>query len=307
MGIRQTRIAACIAVVIASALLFADVTHAQADCMQVMNQGLNSVRAFDEEAKKQSLDFAIDTTADAALGDARKILADHTIPSQASALQMELHKTKLETWEAAQKTFGVTIEELYACMKPGSACSLQDFVKRQNQAFQRWMQTFSSESTQGARDRVEKARELLQNNVKRLAGNATGSIRAAVGCMDQHIKAGSSAEPVDARARNTGGADVVKAPPPDGGGLSGGTKALIVLGVVGGAAYLAKDPIAQLLNRGGGGCSGAKPDVSACYSGNGGAGNGPGCQTALAALDQYCASCNQKRGTYGTATDCVAK
>jgi hypothetical protein len=162
-----------------------------------MDQALNKIRAFDEEAKRQAMDFAVDTTVDVALGDARKILADKTIPSQASALQMELHKTKIETWEQIQKTFAVTVEDLWACMAPGSTCNMLDFMKKQKQAFQRWMQTFSSESTQGARERVGKARELLQNNVKQLAGNAIGSIGAAVACMDLHVKAGAAADPVD--------------------------------------------------------------------------------------------------------------
>jgi hypothetical protein len=199
MGVRRTRIAACVALVVASGFLFVDSTHAQGDCVQAMDQGLNKIRAFDQEAKKQAMDFAVDTTVDVALGDARKILADKTIPSQASALQMELHKAKIEAWEQIQKTFAVTVEDLYACMAPGSKCNMLDFMKNQNQAFQRWMQTFSSESTQGARERVSKARELLQNNVKQLAGNATGSIGAAVACMDLHVKAGAAADAVDTR------------------------------------------------------------------------------------------------------------
>jgi hypothetical protein len=230
MSVRRTRIAACVAAIAASAFLSADTIQAQRDCAGDMTQTLNSIREFNEEAKTQSMDFVIDTTLDVSLGDASRILADHTAPSQASAHQMELHKIKLETWESIQKTFGVTVEELYRCMAPGSGCSLQDFVKRQSQAFQRWMQTFSSESTQGARDRVEKARELLQNNVKRLAGNATGSIRAAVGCMDQHIKAGSTADAVD--ARQTGPAHPT--PPKSGGGA--GTAVKVGLGVGGAVA-----------------------------------------------------------------------
>jgi hypothetical protein len=230
MSVRRTRIAACGAAAAATVLLFADVTRAQPDCGQVMNQAMNRVREFNEEAKTQSMDFVIDTTVDVALGDARRVLADHTAPSQASAHQMELHKIKLETWESMQKTFGVTVEELYRCMAPGSGCSLQDFVKRQSQAFQRWMQTFSSESTQGAHDRVDKARELLQKNVKQLASNATDSMSAAVSCMDQHIQAGSTADAVD--LRQTGPAHPT---PPKGGG-GAGTAVKVGLGVGGAVA-----------------------------------------------------------------------
>jgi hypothetical protein len=96
------------------------------------------------------------------------------------------------------------------------------------------------------------------------------------------------------------------AAPARAGGLSGGTKALIFVGVLGGGAYLAKDSIADLVNKGGeaGGCVGSPPDTSPCFSGNG---NAPGCQAALRALDTYCESCGKKRGTLGNATDCVAK
>lgn len=79
------------------------------------------------------------------------------------------------------------------------------------------------------------------------------------------------------------------------GGMGAGTQAAIGLAVAGGAGYLA-------YKYAGSSCAGSPPDASACYAGRG---NAPGCQSALAALDAYCASCGMKRGREANATNCV--
>jgi hypothetical protein len=196
-----------------------------------------------------------------------------------------------------------------ACLNGGPSGCLIDIVSQQNEQFRRWINSLADHSVSDASKRVKDAGSLLEGYAMNAASMAQGGMmRGLDQCIDATQKSvDRNTSTVDTRpagARPTGDG-ATAAPAPESGGLSGGAKAAIVLGVVGGTGLLAKDAIAEALKSGlGGSCTGSAPDVSACYSGNG---NGPGCQPALAALDSYCASCGMKRGTLGGATDCVAK
>lgn len=227
MAFRNMRVALALAAMIVSPFLLVGGTQAQGSCSQTFDQIERNNRAFEEEAKKQSADFLVDDTVDTAISGAQKLLKTTTTPTRGSASQMETYKTKIETWEKVQETFGVTLKDLEKCLLPGSGCSLVEFVGKQNEAFKRWLQTFLGDGTSAALERVRTAQSLVQSNVKQLAGNAMGSVAAAAKCIGDYQQRAQANDPVDPRAPQTTSA------PKE--GMGAGTKVLMAGGVAGAA------------------------------------------------------------------------
>ena len=186
MAFKNLRASMLVALMLASTFLVVSRAEAQGNCPEVIDQIDRETQAFNEEARKQNLNFLIDGGVSAAIADAGKMLKVKTAPSQASALDMDKHINTLESWEAIQASFGVSMKDLLECLGPNSNCSLIDFMAKQKEAFQQWMQTFLGDGTQAAIDRVTRAQSLLQNHVKQLSGTAAGSIKAAASCMSDY-------------------------------------------------------------------------------------------------------------------------
>jgi hypothetical protein len=276
-------------------------------CVRDLDRQDAEMKAFGRDVKTQNLDFVSDDAVGQSLTDLKDMAKGK--PDQIALRKLQDLKEKTLTLAKELMTFEEMMSEISTCLKGGPPRCLSDISGRQSAQYKKWLLSLGEETLSGAAERVNKARSLVQGYASKLMSQAENSIsRGLENCIAETEKAVNQNKlTVDSRARPAQGGDVADPPAIDKGGLSGGTKALIFLGVVGGGAFLAKDSIAELLNSGGGSCSGTAPDTNVCFSGNGGAGNGPGCQAALAALDQYCASCGKKRGTLGSATECVAK
>jgi hypothetical protein len=215
-----------------------------------MDQADRSIHEFDDAARKAALDFVIDKGVSTAIGQSKKILDAGIGNAAISTTQdLALHKATLQNFETVQKTFAVTFEDLEKCLLPGSKCNLLEFMRRQDQALQRWMESFMSEGTQTALGRVRAARSLMQNYGLKLAGNGIGSLNAAVGCIGQFQQSAAAApgDPVD-----PGSPAVAKAK----GGGGSAVKAVIgvtAAGAAGVAGYLAlKNGLPNLGGIGGG-------------------------------------------------------
>ena len=129
------------------------------------------------------------------LSDARTLLANRTSPRDAVRAQM--YRDRLTTWENIQKTYGVTMEDLVACIAPRSNCSLIEFAGRQNEALRRWMETAVPDATQTSLNRVRQVQSLLRNNIERLTNNAKRGITGAVSCMNTYSQMAQSNAPLN--------------------------------------------------------------------------------------------------------------
>ncbi len=278
-----------------------------ASCAREINRLDANTRAFHEDLEKQNLDFAWNDATGQTLTDTKDLLQGQ--PDKIALRKLKDAKSAAVQYADDMMSTKGTMDRLLACLHGGPPGCLPAIVSQQNEQFRRWINSLADHSVNDASKRVKEAGSLLEGYAMNAASMAQGGMmRGLDACIDETQKSVDRNTPtVDTRlagARSTGDG-ATAAPPPHSGGLSGGAKAAIVLGAVGTTAWVAKDSIAELLNAAGGGsCAGSPPDVSSCYTGNG---NGPGCQPALAALDAYCASCGKKRGTLGSATDCVAK
>ena len=314
MVVRNLRHAVVFAVVGALTLSTAPFTaqpQAQmgASCAREINRLDANTRAFHEDLEKQNLDFAWSDATGQTLTDTKDLLQGQ--PDEIALRKLKDVKSTAIQYADDMMSMKATMDRLGACLNGGPPGCLSALVSQQNERFRRWINSLADHSVSDASKRVKDAGSLLEGYAMNAASMAQGGMmRGLDACIDETQKSvDRNTSTVDTRpvgARPTSDrATAAAAPPPDSGGLSGGAKALIVLGVVGGTGLLAKDAIAEMLKTGdGGSCVGSPPNVSACYTGNG---NGPGCQPALAALDAYCASCGMKRGTLGSATDCVVK
>jgi hypothetical protein len=314
MGVRNLRHAVVFAVVgalIVSTAPFTARPQAQMapSCAREISRLDASTRAFHENLEKQNLDFAWSDATGQTLTDTKDLLQGQ--PDEIALRKLKDIKSSAIQYADDMMSTKATMDRLLACLNGGPSGCLTGIVSQQKERFRRWINSLADYSVSDASKRVKDAGSLLEGYAMNAASMAQGGMmRGLDACIDETQKSvdrrTSTVDTRPAGARPTGdGATAAAAPPPDSDGLSGGAKALIVLGVAGGTGLLAKDAIAEALKTGAGGsCAGSPPDVSACYTGNG---NGPGCQPALAALDAYCASCGMKRGTLGSATDCVAK
>jgi hypothetical protein len=314
MAVRNLRYAVVFAVVSALMLSNAPFTaqpQAQmgASCAREINRLDANTRAFHEDLEKQNLDFAWNDATGQTLTDTKDLLQGQ--PDKIALRKLEDVKSAAIQYADDMMSTKGTMDRLLACLNGGPPGCLPAIVSQQNEQFRRWINSLADHSVSDASKRVKDAGSLLEGYAMNAASMAQGGMmRGLDACIDETQKSvDRNTSTVDTRpagARPTSdGATAAAAPPPDSRGLSGGAKTAIVLGAVGATAWVAKDSIAGLLNASGAGsCAGSPPDVSSCYTGNG---NGPGCQPALAALDAYCASCGLKRGTLGSATDCVAK
>jgi hypothetical protein len=314
MAVRNLRHAVVFAVVGAlmlSSALFTARPQAQmgASCAREINRLDANTRAFHQDLEKQNLDFAWNDATGRTLTDTRDLLQGQ--PDKIAVRKLKDVKSAAIQYADDMMSTKGTMDRLLACLNGGPPGCLPAIVSQQSERFRRWINSLADHSVSDASKRVKDAGSLLEGYAMNLASMSQGGMmRGLDACIEETQKSvdrnTSSVDPRPAGARPTGdGATAAAAAPPDSRGLSGGAKALIVLGVAGGTGLLAKDAIAEALKTGdGGSCAGSPPDVSACYTGNG---NAPGCQPALAALDAYCASCGKKRGTLGSATECVAK
>lgn len=205
------------------------------DCKAEVDAIDGKIQEFDKQVKKDATGFLIDGAASAALADARKVLQNRTSPPAARVAAHAAYQEWIDSFEQISATFGVTLEDLERCLMT-SGCSMADFAKRQSQAFQKWMESYLSGSTQTALERVRAVRSMLDGYVKQLGGTAAGSAAAAVQCMKEYELAQvSNAGVVDASATPRGR---MAAPAAKKRGANVGAIALVSAGIVGGGLAL---------------------------------------------------------------------
>lgn len=245
MVVRNLQAAAVLAACLASTLLVYDRVYAQSNCGQdVVDRIEREQQAFKADVDKQNADFLINGAQDAAIADASKVLKDATKTAAQKANAYDPFKAWLEEGERITQMYQATLADLGRCLESGPPGCLLDFAARQNEAFKRWMNSFLSEGTQTAIERVKAAESILQNHVTRLASVAQGDLHAAVASMNRCLDTAKQqqAQAVDTRTPEPTPTETATPKPPEppkttsgsGGGMGAGTGIALLGGAIGG-------------------------------------------------------------------------
>lgn len=306
---RNAIVFAVLCAMLLSSAPYAVQTQAQmsATCARELDRQDRELQAFEREVKKQNLDFASDDAVGQSLTDMKDLAKGQ--PDQIALRKLIDLKEKVVNLAKELMTFEEMMAAMGTCLKSGPPHCLSDLAGLQSAQYRRWLQALAEENLSGAVERVNKARSLVQDYAAKTMSMAQGSItRGLDACIDETQQAvDSNKATIDTRSpRPAGGGEIATVPPPSEGGWNGFMTTAVVLGVVGGGAYLFKDQIAALIDGNGAGGCGAEPvlDFSACFSGQA---SSASCTSNLAKLEAYCQSCGQKRGLNQFATTCVAK
>ncbi|MBI4265741.1 MAG: hypothetical protein HY657_15305 [Acidobacteria bacterium] len=276
----------------------AEPAQAGTDCVAQLDQFQSRAQALQQEIERQSLDFAVDSTIDVVIGDAKDIVLDTTTPpTLARAAEVEDYRARITAWDSVAQVYGVTMEDLLRCLTPGSGCNIFDFAMRQNQALRRWIESLADSGTQGAINRVRDARDLFQGWTSQSTSLAIGSTTAAVNCMNDYVYRARSVagDPVDLRDPAPSQPSQPAGPPQaGGGGIGAGTIAAIVAAGVG-------IPVAVKVGLDAAERAGANSvSQSGSSSGSSGSGGGSSSQLLVAAQSQF--SCTAPSALNNTRT-----
>jgi hypothetical protein len=216
--------------------------HAQ-DCTQELARQDAALRQFETDARRESIDFALDDPRRAALAQVRKGLEGN--PTADAAKEIKARWDEYQSYINQAKRYEVLMQELSQCLNGGVKNCLTQIIQREtetsrllgrvNDAVGRWIESLGNDTISKAAQRVERARSIMQNFTNRAAGNATQAATQGIdSCLrdfDRRVQQSQTSNtPVDLQQPSS-----ARAPAPKKGSSAG--KALgIGAAIAGGAA-----------------------------------------------------------------------
>lgn len=243
MAARNILVAVLLAVLLASSALYTVPLQAQmgAACAQELARADSEFKAFAGEVKATSLDAVSTDVVGAKLSDVRTALAGKPDEVALDKLK-DLKKTVFDYAEDLMTMKG-TMDVLVSCLNSGPPGCLLDIVKKQNEAFARWMQRLTDLGKNDAVNRVNEAGRLLAGYATKAATMATGNMTRGINACQTEVEKAIQAEKDAVATQDAPPDPAAGSRTPKKSGGAGGTivKAVVVAGgVVAGGVALGK-------------------------------------------------------------------
>jgi hypothetical protein len=166
--------------------VFLNVTGARLlaqSCSQELARQETALRQFEDDARRESIDFALEDPRRAALAAVSKRLQGD--PTADAAKEIKARWDEYQSFLNQVKKYETMMQELSRCVSGAGGASgcLTEIVQRNteagrmldrvNDAVKRWVDSLGTESISRAAARGERARSIMQNFTARAAGSAT--------------------------------------------------------------------------------------------------------------------------------------
>ena len=218
---------------------FFESSYAQGSCNREIARQDAALRRFANDAEREGMDFARDELKEAALDVMKEKLQDNPT--------YEAYEEFKEAWDEwrefmeQSKSIHQFLQELSACMNArGTGClkELADHNRQSSELLNRaaeksreWVESLAEDNFQKARERVEKARNIMQNLTTRAGDLATSATNGAMqNCFrDLERRVEARRDPVDLRSSQPASQPSTPQPPaprqPENTGGNGGSAA----------------------------------------------------------------------------------
>jgi hypothetical protein len=218
---------------------FSTSVHAQS-CAQELARQDAALRQFEGDARRESIEFALDDARRAALAEVNKRLQGDATAE--AAKEIKARWDEYRAYVDQGRTLQAITQNLSRCLQGGQGQCLEEIresvrrnleagrlARRIGDAVQQWIDALGNEAISRAVGRVDRARDILQNFTNRAAGSATEAatqgIESCLRDFDQRVlRAQTANPPVDPRQPPPPGGSVAA---PRKGGSGGRTAALI--------------------------------------------------------------------------------
>ncbi|MBY0495881.1 MAG: hypothetical protein K2Y23_16855 [Cyanobacteria bacterium] len=226
---------------ILGAVPFSTAVHARS-CDDELARQDAALRQLEVDARRESVEFALDDARRAALAEVNKRLKGDATAE--AAKEIKARWDEYQGYVAQARTLEAKLQDLARCLEGGRGQCLVQFLRRDpeevrlsdriDEAFRKWIASLGNEAISRAAARVERARSILQNFTNRAAGTATeAASRGIDSCLrdfDQRVQ----------RTQNTNTPVGAGQPPPPPGAVAaprkGGAGGKLLLGGAAAAA-----------------------------------------------------------------------
>ena len=148
-----------------------------------------ALRQFDADLNRESMDFAKDEAREAALGIVKDKLAGN--PTFDAAEEIRERWEEWTEYIEQAKSFAEVLSDLSKCLNEsnGRGCLKElidrnrrssELLNRVNDATNKWLESLANETISEVKERVDKARNIMQNFTNRAGNLATGAAANAV-------------------------------------------------------------------------------------------------------------------------------
>lgn len=208
-------------------------------CEQELARQDAALRQFEAETRRDGLAFVLDDGRRAALDEVSKRLKGD--PTADAAREINARWAEYQAYVDQGRTFQTVASDLSRCLRDGSAgclAQIKESVRRHTEAsrlaarigeaVQKWIDSLGNDAISRAAERVDRARNILENFTSRAASTANQSAMQGIDrCLrdfDQRVQ----------QAQNRPAVDTRQPPRPGGGqtppkkGMSGGKLAALV-------------------------------------------------------------------------------
>ena len=215
-------------------------------CEQELARQDAALRQLDVDARREGVSFLVDDVRHAALGEVGKRLRGD--PTADAAREIKARWDEYQAYVNQGKTFQTVAAQLSQCLQAGqSGClaEIKESVRRHTEAsrladrigeaVQKWIESLGNEAISRAAERVDRARNIMENFTNRAANtaiqSATQGINSCFRDFDRRVQQAQNTPAVDTRQPPSRGASAPKK------GMSG-AKVAALIGIPAAAAVV---------------------------------------------------------------------
>lgn len=162
---------------------------AQGGCGREIARQEAALRQFDADLNRESMNFAKDEAREAALGVVKEKLAGN--PTAQAAAEIRERWKEWTGYIEQARSFTEVLSDLSKCLNTnnGRGCLKElldrnrrsdELLNRVNDATNKWLESLENETISEVKERVDKARSIMQNFTNRAGNMATGAAANAV-------------------------------------------------------------------------------------------------------------------------------